>query len=42
MRRFFGSVGSISRVTIESQALKSNMLDDSSVRVVGGVRPGWA
>src|SRR5438132_4975066 len=34
MRRFFGSMGSISRVTIESQALKSNMLDDSSVRVV--------
>src|SRR5260370_35516379 len=34
MRRFFGSVGSISRVTIESQALKNNMLGDSSVRVV--------
>src|SRR5260370_9463453 len=34
MRRFFGAMGSISRVTIESQALKSNMLDDSSVRVV--------
>ena len=34
MRRFFGSVGSISRITIESQLLKSNMLDDSSVRVV--------
>src|ERR1700758_4237152 len=34
MRRFFGSMGSISRVTIESQALKGNMLDDSSVRVV--------
>jgi hypothetical protein len=34
MRRFFGSMGSISRVTIESQALKSNMLDDSSMRVV--------
>ena len=34
MRRFFGSRGSISRVTIESQALKSNMLDDPSVRVV--------
>jgi hypothetical protein len=27
-------MGSISRVTIESQALKSNMLGDSSVRVV--------
>ena len=34
MRRFFGSRGSISRVTIESQALKSNMLHDPSVRVV--------
>jgi hypothetical protein len=34
MRRFFGSRGSISRVTIESQALKNNMLDDSSVRAV--------
>src|SRR5215469_10079164 len=34
MRKFFGSMGSISRVTIESQALKSNMLDDSPVRVV--------
>ncbi len=34
MRRFFGPMGSISRVTIESQALKSNMLDDSPVRVV--------
>jgi hypothetical protein len=34
MRRFFGSMGSISRVTIESQALESNMLGDSSVRAV--------
>src|ERR1700730_3827245 len=34
MRRFFGSMGSISRITIESQALKNNMLDDPSVRVV--------
>src|ERR1700730_571259 len=34
MRRFFGSVASISRVTIDSQALKNNMLGDSSVRVV--------
>jgi hypothetical protein len=25
MRRFFGSTGSVSRVTIESQALKRNM-----------------
>jgi hypothetical protein len=34
MRRFFGSMGSVSRVTIESQALKSNMLGDPLVRVV--------
>src|SRR6202011_4839287 len=34
MRRFFESMGSVSRVTIESQALKSNMLGDPSVRVV--------
>jgi S-formylglutathione hydrolase FrmB len=34
MRRFFGSIGTVSRVTIESQALKSNMLGDPSVRVV--------
>src|SRR5246127_2945445 len=34
MRRFFGSAGSVSRITVESQALKSNMLGDPSVRVV--------
>src|SRR6202011_5520389 len=34
MRRFFESMGSVSRVTIESQALKSNMLGDPSVRAV--------
>src|SRR5260370_5243804 len=34
MRRFFGSRGSISRVTIKSQALKNNMLGDSWVRAV--------
>src|SRR5271155_2973208 len=34
MRRFFGSMGSISRITIESQALKNNMLDDPWVRAV--------
>src|ERR1700682_5977597 len=34
MRRFFESMGSVSRVTIESQALKSNMLGDPTVRVV--------
>jgi len=34
MRKFFGPIGSVSRVTIESQALNSNMLGDPSVRVV--------
>ena len=34
MRKFSGSTGSVSRVTVESQALKSNMLGDPSVRVV--------
>ena len=34
MRKFFGSIGSVSRVTIESQALKSNMLGDPSMRAV--------
>ena len=34
MRRFFGSMGSISRITIENQALKNNMAEDPSVRVV--------
>src|SRR3954467_13699921 len=34
MRRFFGPTGSISRISIESQALKSNMLGDPSVRAV--------
>jgi S-formylglutathione hydrolase FrmB len=34
MRKFFGSRGSISRVTIESEALKSNMLNDPWVRAV--------
>src|SRR3954453_6028177 len=34
MRRFFGPMGSISRFTVESQALKSNMLGDPSVRAV--------
>src|SRR5919204_1628723 len=34
MRRFFGLMGSVSRVTIESQALKSNMLGDPTVRVL--------
>jgi hypothetical protein len=34
MRKFFGPMGSVSRVTVESEALKSNMLGDPSVRVV--------
>jgi hypothetical protein len=34
MRKFFGPAGSVTRVTIESQALKSNMLGDPSARVV--------
>src|SRR5437868_9972077 len=34
MRRYFGSMGSVSRVTVESQALTSNMLGDPSARVV--------
>ena len=34
MRRFFGSTGSVSRVTVESRALETNMLGDPSARVV--------
>jgi hypothetical protein len=34
MRKFFGPMGSVTLVTIESQALTSNMLGDPSVRVV--------
>jgi hypothetical protein len=34
MRKFFGSTGSVRRLTIESQVLKNNMLGDPSVRVV--------
>ena len=34
MRKFFGSIGSVSRVSIESQALKNNMLSDPSIRAV--------
>jgi hypothetical protein len=34
MRKFPGPIGSLSRVTVESEALKSNMLGDPSVRVV--------
>src|ERR1700740_3088553 len=34
MRKFFGPMGSVSGVTIESQALKRNMLGDPSARFV--------
>jgi hypothetical protein len=34
MRKFFGLIGSVSRLTIESQVLKINMLGDPSARVV--------
>jgi hypothetical protein len=34
MRKFSGPMGSVSRVTVESEALKSNMLGDPSERVV--------
>ncbi|HLO20959.1 MAG TPA: hypothetical protein VK192_10765, partial [Sphingomicrobium sp.] len=34
MRRFFGPAGSVSRITVESRALKNNLLGDSPVRVV--------
>src|ERR1700674_5705930 len=34
MRRFFGQMGSVNRISIESQALKRNMLGDPSMRVV--------
>jgi hypothetical protein len=34
MRKFSGPTGSVNRLTIESQVLKSNMLGDPSARVV--------
>jgi S-formylglutathione hydrolase FrmB len=34
MRKFFGPTGSVNRLTVESQALKTNMLGDPSVRAV--------
>ena len=37
MRRFFGPMGSVSRITIESQALRS-YAGDPSVRVVGSAQ----
>ena len=34
MRKFFGSMGSVSRISIESHTLKTNMLGDPTTRVV--------
>ena len=34
MRKFFGPAGSVTRLMVESEALKSNMLGDPSVRAV--------
>src|SRR5437762_11963043 len=34
MRKFFGPMGSVSRMSVESQALRNNMLGDPSVRVI--------
>src|SRR5579864_9768560 len=34
MRRLFGSMGSVSRLAVESAALKKNMLGDPSLRIV--------
>ena len=34
MHKFSEPIGSVGRLTIESQALKSNMLGDPSVRIV--------
>jgi len=34
MRKFFGPMGSVSRLSIDSQAVRSNMLGDPSVRVL--------
>jgi S-formylglutathione hydrolase FrmB len=34
MRKFFGPTGAVSRLTVDSQALKSNMLGDPAVRAV--------
>ncbi len=34
MRKFFGATGTVSRTTVESEVLKSNMLGDPTARVV--------
>jgi hypothetical protein len=41
MCKFFGPMGSVSRLTVESQVLKCNMLGDPSVRVVDVYAPAW-
>ena len=33
MRKFLGATGTVSRITIESEVLKNNMLGDPSARV---------
>jgi hypothetical protein len=33
MRKFFGSIGGVTRLTVQSDALKKNMLGDPSARV---------
>jgi hypothetical protein len=42
MRKFFGPVGSVSRIAIESEVLKCNMLGDPPVRVVDVYVPASA
>ena len=42
MRKFVRSIGSVSRLTVESQSLKNNMLGDPSVRVVDAYVPAGA
>jgi len=34
MRKFFGPTGTVTRITVESEFLKSNMLGDPTARVV--------
>jgi len=34
MRKFYGPMGSVNRIEIESEALKANMLGDPSTRAV--------
>src|SRR6516165_2034823 len=39
MRKFFGPAGTVSRITVESEFLKNNMLGDPAVRVVDAYIP---